>query len=61
LRRIWKGPMILNLKQEDLPGKPLSRVKCENCGENVMDGRELLVNGKTLCRACANGAYYEKL
>jgi len=51
----------VNLKQEDLPGKPLSRVKCENCDENVMDGRELLVNGKTLCRACANGAYYEKL
>ena len=54
-------PVTVNLRPEDLPGKPLRRVKCENCSENVMDGRELLVDGQTLCRACANGAYYEKI
>jgi formylmethanofuran dehydrogenase subunit E len=51
----------VNLKPEDLPGKPLSRVKCERCGESVMDSREILLGGRILCRACANGAYYEKL
>ncbi|MGI6428627.1 MAG: FmdE family protein [Syntrophomonadaceae bacterium] len=48
------------LKQEDLPGRPSRKVTCADCGESVMDGRDLLVEGKVLCKACANGAYYIK-
>jgi formylmethanofuran dehydrogenase subunit E len=48
------------LKQEDLPGRPSRKVKCVNCGESIMDGRESLVEDKILCKACANGAYYIK-
>jgi len=54
-------PVSVNLKPEDLPGKPLSRVKCDKCAENVMDGREIAISGQVLCKACAGGAYYEKL
>lgn len=54
-------PVIVDLKKEDLPGRPLRRIKCEGCGEFVMDGRDLLVDGRVLCKACANGAYYEKI
>lgn len=43
---------------EDLPGRPRRRVTCEACGEGVNDGREVLRDGLTLCRACATGAYY---
>jgi formylmethanofuran dehydrogenase subunit E len=53
-------PVTVNLKPEDLPGKPSRKVKCEGCGENVMDGRDLLIDGKVLCQACAQGAYYQK-
>ena len=53
-------PVKVNLSQFDLPGKPLRKVVCANCGESVMDGRELLVNEKTLCKACAQGSYYVK-
>ncbi|MBF0338460.1 MAG: TraR/DksA C4-type zinc finger protein [Nitrospirae bacterium] len=48
----------LSVRQEDMPGKPLRRVVCSACGEHVSDAREGVVDGKVLCRACQNGAYY---
>lgn len=51
----------IDLKPEDLPGKPLQVVTCDKCGERIFDKRQVEINGKTLCRACANGAYYEYL
>jgi formylmethanofuran dehydrogenase subunit E len=47
------------IKPEDMPGRPLSRVKCDACEEQVQDMREVRVNGKVLCRPCASGGYYE--
>lgn len=34
------------------------RVECAGCGEEILNEREVLVEGKPLCRACADGAYY---
>jgi formylmethanofuran dehydrogenase subunit E len=34
------------------------RTHCERCGEEIMNEREVLVDGVTLCRACAQGGYY---
>ncbi|HZS48654.1 MAG TPA: FmdE family protein [Blastocatellia bacterium] len=51
----------IKIPPEDEPGPPKTRVICEGCGEAVNDKREVVRNGKSLCRACANGAYYEKL
>ena len=48
----------VNLKPEDMPGKPLRKVTCEVCGERVMDMREELKDGKFLCRPCATGKNY---
>jgi formylmethanofuran dehydrogenase subunit E len=31
------------------------------CGEKIMDGREVISNGKILCKPCADGAYYSKM
>ncbi len=45
----------------DLPGRPRSRVACEQCGEGVNDGRERRVNGRILCRSCAGEGYYDAL
>lgn len=52
-------PVSVNIRKEDLPGRPAKSVKCEICHEKVMDGRDVTKNGKVLCKACANGAYYE--
>ncbi|HTG01616.1 MAG TPA: FmdE family protein [Nitrospirota bacterium] len=48
----------VELKPEDMPGKPLSRVICDECGEHVQDMREVRRDGKVLCIACAEGGYY---
>ena len=34
------------------------RVNCDICGEEIINEREVHLNGQTLCRACAGGAYY---
>jgi formylmethanofuran dehydrogenase subunit E len=49
----------VDLNENELPGRPGSRVVCEICHEGVNDGREATVGGHVLCRACANGAYYK--
>lgn len=43
---------------EDQPGRPVSRVICDVCGEGINDRREVIREGRTLCRACAGEAYY---
>jgi formylmethanofuran dehydrogenase subunit E len=49
------------LQPEDMPGKPLRRVACDECGEHVQDMREVRRDGKVLCHACADGGYYTVL
>jgi formylmethanofuran dehydrogenase subunit E len=49
----------VNLNASDLPGKPEKIKECQQCGELIFDGREVIQNGRTLCRACAEGAYYK--
>jgi len=54
-------PVQVKLKPEDLPGRPHSRIVCEECGEGVNDGREKQVDGRVLCRYCAGERYYEEI
>jgi formylmethanofuran dehydrogenase subunit E len=49
----------VELAPEDMPGRPLRRIRCEQCGDWVQDCREVLSEGKMLCRGCANGKYYQ--
>ncbi len=44
---------------EDLPGYKGPRVVCAACGEGINFKREVVVEGRTLCRSCAGGRYYE--
>jgi len=46
---------------EDLPGFKSPGVVCGVCGEAVKFHREVLREGRTLCRACAGERYYEAL
>ena len=43
---------------EDLPGYKAPRVVCAQCGEGVSFRREVVREGRTLCRACAGDGYY---
>lgn len=53
--------VYISPREEDLPGRPLSRVPCDGCGEHVQDRREVRLGKRTLCRSCAEGAYYRPL
>jgi formylmethanofuran dehydrogenase subunit E len=50
--------VTLKIPENDLPGPPRVKVVCASCGETVVDGRHVVKNGKTLCRACAGDAYF---
>ncbi len=51
--------VFVELKPEDIPGSPVSVIACEECGEEVLDLREVVRNGRTLCKPCAGqGSYY---
>jgi formylmethanofuran dehydrogenase subunit E len=44
---------------QDMPGYKAPRVACEVCGEGVSFNREVVRDGRTLCRSCAGERYYE--
>lgn len=51
----------VTIPPQDMPGSPISRVVCERCGDTVVDMREVMEGGATLCRACAGGGYFRRL
>jgi formylmethanofuran dehydrogenase subunit E len=53
---IRKVQLTTPLKQ--IISKPGYRMDCEICGEEIINQREIVKNGKTICRACAGPAYY---
>ncbi len=50
--------VTVDIPKENLPGRPLKRVRCEKCLDWVQDNRDVQVEGKILCRSCAHGRYY---
>ena len=52
-------PVRMTVPEEDRPGRSVRTVVCDRCGEKVQDAREVVEDGRTLCRACARGAYYQ--
>ena len=51
----------VDIPPQDIPGFPKYRAYCEQCGDRVLDRREVIVDGRTLCKACAEGPYYQKI
>jgi len=49
----------VKLNPEDIPGYWAPRVICAECGEGVAFDRELVEDGRTLCRSCAGQRYFE--
>ncbi|HVB07985.1 MAG TPA: FmdE family protein [Candidatus Acidoferrales bacterium] len=51
----------VEIRPEDLPGYKAPRIVCEKCGEGINFKREIVVDGRTFCRACAGARYYAPL
>lgn len=49
----------VNLQEWDMPGPTQRRVECLKCGQMVRDGKEVVRDGKPLCRHCAGEGYFE--
>jgi formylmethanofuran dehydrogenase subunit E len=43
----------------DLPGPTRRKVACSRCGQVIRDHREVVEDGLSLCRPCADGAYFK--
>lgn len=50
----------VTIKPEDMPGRPLRRIKCDQCGEYVQDLREVHRDKMVLCKPCAGAGYYNE-
>ncbi len=54
-------PVALALDLDRLMGRPGVRVDCDGCGEEVLNAREVVLDGRVLCPACAAPTYYRPL
>ena len=48
--------LLVSVRQ--LLSRPHIRVTCQQCGEEIINEREVRTGGRTLCRHCAGQAYY---
>ena len=56
-----KKVVKITVQPEDLPGFKGPRVVCDECGEGINFKREVVREGRTLCRSCAGERYYEEM
>jgi len=49
----------VELPAEEFPGYKGERIVCAECGEGINFRRQVLREGRVLCRACAGERYYE--
>lgn len=49
----------IKLDENELPGKPREKAFCSICNEKVMDGRHNIIAGKSVCKSCSDGSYYQ--
>ncbi len=62
VEKLFKTERVkVNVPAQDQPGRPISRVICEECGEGINDQREVMIDHRALCRACAGQSYYTKI
>jgi len=50
--------VVVKVAPEDMPGRPMRRARCDSCGEQVQDMREVYRDGKVLCVPCVGRGYY---
>ena len=53
--------VAVDLPAQEFPGFKGARIVCDDCGEGINFRREVLKEGKTVCRACAGESYYRAI
>ncbi len=53
------GEVQLGIPVQQIVSRPGVRVNCASCGEEIMNEREVIIDGQPLCRACVGNAYYQ--
>jgi formylmethanofuran dehydrogenase subunit E len=51
-------PVRLNFDVQAIVGEPGARASCSRCGEEILNLRELVREGRILCRSCAGESYW---
>ena len=51
----------VELPAEEFPGYKGERIVCAECGEGINFRREVVRDGRVLCRSCSGECYYEAL
>ena len=52
-------PVRLATPVAKIVSRPVVRVNCATCGEEIINEREVVQNGQNYCQSCAHDAYYE--
>jgi formylmethanofuran dehydrogenase subunit E len=58
---LFSQPVQLNTAIERLLSRPGVKVRCQVCGEEILNERQVVHEGTTLCRTCAGQAYYHPM
>ena len=53
------APVTLSVDLKALVSVAGKRAVCEACGEEIINEREVVRGGRTLCRDCAGEAYWQ--
>ncbi len=51
-------PVKVEIPKDEMPGTPNHRAVCSVCHEEIMDGKEVIVDGKAVCKNCNGTSYY---
>lgn len=51
-------PVVLTVSLAAIISRAGARVNCTVCGEEIINEREVLLDGQPFCRGCADGSYY---
>jgi formylmethanofuran dehydrogenase subunit E len=54
-------PVALELSIQQLIGRPGVRVNCCQCGEEIINQREVMIGNETWCKACTGERYYRPI
>jgi formylmethanofuran dehydrogenase subunit E len=50
----------LNINIQEIISHSGKRVNCERCGEEIINEREVIFEGKVYCKSCAQSRYYQQ-
>ncbi|HET9908168.1 MAG TPA: FmdE family protein [Anaerolineales bacterium] len=53
--------VTLNFSLDELISHSGIRVNCAGCGEEIINEREVMIEGKNYCKSCAGGGYYQSI